>query len=490
MALRERDLIKFRTPSFNKLAKNALMQNGYNNADEYVNMLSRNLSKALATSNISGFANGTDLVLQNLDSEFTSVLFKEDNLVKQRWIERLPSINPIFQWNRRNQYGSSRGANAFAEGNIGPVGLGSWSRNTAPVRFFGVQRGTTVIANIASALGGMFDNAVEEEEYDGTLQLLGSVEHALTWGNSTITDSDGNDIFYDGLYRQLKATYPKNIIDLHGKPMTFDVVSEIAARFAKVYVNTARDIAGFLTPDSLQTLQLLKSQAERRDINNTDGGYTAGTPIDGYNTQIGKIPFIQDVFLDPFDGGKAPLEAADSGSPSMPSNVTAAAGSPTGSQTSNWLSTDAAAVYYTVSAFNAQGESLGFTTAASTAVSAGDIVTITIPNVSGAWGYRIYRGLQSNASDAGWIGEIATTSTSNTTFVDDNSIMPNTDVASFMNRDQRNLAIAQMAPLLKLPLAIQNTTIPFGLLYLHTLVVKAAERQFMVVNIGKSDYTA
>ncbi|OOR31815.1 hypothetical protein BW895_30570, partial [Bacillus cereus] len=111
-------------------------------------------------------------------------------------------------------------------------------RNTAPVRFFGAQRGTTVIANIASALGGMFDNAVEEEEYDGTLQLLGSVEHALTWGNSTITGADGNDIFYDGMYRQLMATYPKNIIDLHGKPMTFEVISDIAARFAKVYVNT------------------------------------------------------------------------------------------------------------------------------------------------------------------------------------------------------------------------------------------------------------
>jgi hypothetical protein len=488
MALRERDLVKFRTPSFNKLAKNALQQSGYNNADEYVSMLSRNLAKALATSNISGFADGSNLVLQNLDSEFTSVLFKEDNLVKQRWIERLPSINPMFQWNRRNQYGSSRGANAFAEGNIGPNGLGSWSRNTAPVRFFGVQRGTTVIANIASALGGMFDNAVEEEEYDGTLQLLGSVEHALAWGNSTITDSDGNDIFYDGMYRQLMATYPKNIIDLHGKPMTFDVVSDIAARFAKVYVNTARDIAGFLTPDSLQTLQLLKSQSERRDLSTNDGGYTAGTPIDGYNTQIGRIPFIQDVFLDPFDGGKAPLETADSGSPTLPAGVTAAAGAPTGQQTSNWESSDAAVVYYTISAFNAQGESLGFTVVAGTAVSAGDVVTVTIPNVTGAWGYRVYRGTQSSGSDAEWIGEVAATKTANTTFTDQNDIMPGTDVALFMNRDPRNLAIAQMAPLLKLPLAIQNTTIPFGLLYLHTLVVKAAERQFMVVNIGKTDY--
>jgi hypothetical protein len=459
--------------------------------DQYVNQLSAPLAKALATSNIAGFGNGTNLVLQNLDSIMTSVLYTEEQMVKQRWIERVPSINPIFQWNRRNQYGSTRGALAFAEGGIGPVGNGSWARNTAPVTFFGVQRGTTVIANLAGALGGMFDNPVDEEEYDGTMQLLGGVEHALAWGNSTITDANGNPIFYDGFYRQLKANRPQNIIDMHGKPMDFDVVTEIGALYAKAFVTTARDVGAFLTPDTLATLQLMKSQAERRDLSDgRDGGFTAGTPIDGYRTQIGTIPFIQDVFLDPFDGGKNPLTTADAGSPTAPSGVTTGVGAPTGGQTSNWQASDAGAVYYTVSAFNAQGESLGVTMGASTAALANDVVTVTIPNVTGAYGYRIYRGLQSNGSDAGWIGDTAHTGGASATFVDDNSIMPNTDVAIFANKNTQNLVIAQMAPVLKLPLAIQNTTIPFGLLYLHTLAVKAVERQFMVVNIGKTGYNS
>lgn len=480
--------------TFNQLAKSMLGSN-WAGIDQYMNQLSVPLAKALATSSISGFADGSNLVLQNLDSIMTSVLFREDQLVKQRWIERVPSINPIYQWNRRNQYGSSRGANAFAEGSIGPVGLASWARNTQPVKFFGVQRGTTVIANLAGALGGMFDNPVDEEEFDGTMQLLGSVEHSLTWGNSTVLDGNGNDVFYDGLYRQLKAfaptgkVFPTNVIDMHGKPMDFDVISSIAAQAAKKFVTTARDMAGFLTPDTLQTLQLMKTQAERNmNMNTQDGGFVAGTPIEGYRTQIGFIPFVQDVFLDPFDGGKQSLTSADSGSPATPSGVTAAAANPAGSQVSNWLSSDAATVYYTVSAYNASGESLGFTTTAGTAVAAGQVVTVTIPNVTGAWAYRVYRGLLSNGSDAYWIGETAHTSTTNATFVDDNSIMPGTDVALFLNKDVQNMVIAQMAPLLKLPLAIQNTTIPFGLLYLHTLAVKAAERQFMVVNIGQTGY--
>lgn len=486
---------KYVAQTFNQMARK-MLKSGWGGVDQYMNTLSAPLAKALATSSITGYGDGTNLVLQNLDSIMTSVLFKEDQLVKQRWIERVPSINPIYQWNRRNQYGSSRGANAFAEGGIGPVGNGSWSRNIADVRFFGIQRGTTVIANLAGALGGMFDNPVDEEEFDGTMQLLGGVEHSLTWGNSTIVDGNGNAVFYDGIYRQLKATaatgsmYPVNVIDMHGKPMDFDVIADIAALMSKKFVTTTRDVSGFLGPDTLQTLQLMKSQGERRfmSADANDGGYTAGTPIKAWDTQIGPINFVQDVFLEPFDGGKQPLTTADSGSPTILTGVTAAAGAPTGSQVSNFLTSDASTVYYTVSAFNAQGESLGFTTVASTAVVAGQVVTVTIPNITGAWGYRVYRGLISSGSDASWIGETAHTGITNATFIDDNSIMPGMDVALFLNRDTQNMVIAQMAPLLKLPLAIQNTTIPFGLLYLHTLAIKAPERQFMVVNIGRTGY--
>jgi len=479
---------KFLVKSFNQLAKNALGA-GWVGVDQFVNQLSAPLVKALATGSITGMADGTNLLLQNLDSIMTSVLFSEEQLVKQRFIERVPSINPIYQWNRRNQYGTSRGANAFAEGAIGPVGLGSWSRNTEPVRFFGVQRGTTVISNLAGALGGMFTNPVDEEEYDGTMQLLGSVEHALVWGNSTIKDNGGSDIFYDGLYRNLKANAPLNVIDMHGQPMTFDVISGIAAKMAKAFVTTTRDIGSFLSPDTLATLQLMKTESERNmNLTARDGGFAAGTPIEGYRTQIGFMPFTQDVFLDPFDGGRAPLTSADSGACAAPSGPTAAARSVTGTEVSNFKTADAATNYYTVSAFNAQGESLGTTVSAGTVTAAGQVVTVTIPNVTGAWGYRVYRGLISTGSDAQWIGDVARTATANALFVDDNSIMPGTDVACFMNKNPMNMVMAQMAPLLKLPLAIQNTTIPFGLLYLHTLAVKAPERQFMVVNIGKSGY--
>lgn len=484
--------IDYRSKTFNQLAKNSLGSNKWTSVEDYVSQLNEPLVKALATSAVPGYADGTQLVLQNLDSIMTSVLFSEEQLVKQRFIERVPSINPIYQWNRRNTFGSNRGAFGFPEGGIGPVGLGSWSRNQASVKFFGVQRGTTVVANLAGALGGMFDNPVQEEEYDGTMQLLGSVERMLVWGNKLIHDGAGNEIFYDGMYLQVRnsAYAATNIIDMHNKPMSFDVIQGIAARYPKVFVPTSKNIASFLTPDSLSTLQLMKTQSERRAMGGaaSDGGYIAGTPLKGYDTNIGWIPFVQDVFLDAVQG-KVPLGTADPSAPTTPAGVTAAAGAPTGGVVSQWQASDAATVYYMVSAYNAQGESLGFVTVAGTAVGVGQVVTLTIPNVTGAFAYRVYRGTQSNGSDAMWIWDVPNAGGGNTVFVDWNEIIPGTDVAVFVDRSPQNIVIPQMSPLLKLPLAIQNTTIPFGLLYLHTLAVKAPERVFIVKNIGYTGYT-
>lgn len=483
---------KFLAKSFNQLAKSQY-GNAWEGVEQYVDKLSQPLVKALATTSVAGsnFSNGTPLVLQNLDSIMTSVLFTEEQLVKQRFIDRVPSINPIYQWNRRNTYGSNRGAMGFAEGGIGPVGNASWSRNQETVRFFGVQRGTTIVANLAGALGGMFDNPVEEEEYDGTMQLLNSVERSLVWGNSQVTDGAGNPIFYDGFYRKLRyGGYAKsNIIDLRGNPLTFDIFSEIAALLQKNYVTNTRNLAAFLDPDTLQTLQLQKNTAERRMMgaSPSDGGFVAGTPLKGYDTQLGFIPFVPDVFLDPVDQ-KSPLATADFGAPATPASVTVSVGAPTGGVVSQWASSDAGTVYYSVAAFNASGESLSFVTTGAAAL-ATSVNTVTIPNVSGAFGYRIYRGKVSNGSDAQWIAEVANVGGANTVFVDDNFILPGTNVSLIVEKSQQNVVMPQMAPLLKLPLAIQNTTIPFGLLYLHTLAVKAPERQFMIINIGKTGYT-
>jgi hypothetical protein len=62
--------------------------------------------------------------------------------------------------------------------------------------------------------------------------------------------------------------------------------------------------------------------------------------------------------------------------------------------------------------------------------------------------------------------------------------MPNTNIAPLICRNPADLCIAQMSPLLKMPLAPVSTTFEYLLLLYHTLVLKAPERQIIFKNVG------
>ena len=62
--------------------------------------------------------------------------------------------------------------------------------------------------------------------------------------------------------------------------------------------------------------------------------------------------------------------------------------------------------------------------------------------------------------------------------------MPDTNLAPLLCRNPADLVVAQMSPLLKMPLAPVSTTFEYLLLLYHTLVVKAPERQIIFKNVG------
>lgn len=66
-----------------------------------------------------------------------------------------------------------------------------------------------------------------------------------------------------------------------------------------------------------------------------------------------------------------------------------------------------------------------------------------------------------------------------------NNFMPSTNIAPLICRNSADICIAQMSPLLKMPLAPVSTTFEYLLLLYHTLVLKAPERQFIFKNVGR-----
>src|SRR5690606_33259977 len=97
----------------------------------------------------------------------TSVLFDNSHLVLFSWLNKVPSIQPLYQWNRRQLYGSHRGSPGFREGGTPKGGQSRWSRQTATVRYMGVRRGITHQMLQTGAMGGSQIDPVTEENTNG-----------------------------------------------------------------------------------------------------------------------------------------------------------------------------------------------------------------------------------------------------------------------------------------------------------------------------------
>lgn len=436
------------------------------------------LAKALATGAISGYGDATPLRLENLDSTMTEVLVTSAHLKLFRAIPRVPSIQEYFQWMRQTSYGSHRGSPGFVQGGAPAGGNSAWARGNATVRWMGVKRGYTHQLQVTGQMGGTFIDPIAAENSGGTRQLLEMIERWLIWGQANILDKNGNTVNYDGIYQQLKAR-PKSIIDKKGEPLDFGDLEMIGFK-----MNTdgkLLDFSNLMTvwhPKVLSDLGALKLEAERVSLGSAapPAGYRPGVRLNGYATQFGDIPLDSSIVLDQVENNE-PLATAQSGAASRPASVSGAASADAASKMA------AGTYYYFVASTNDSGES-DTRASAGVVIASGEKAVLTIDRVTEATGYRVYRGTVNDATKAGWIGWIPQPGSGNATFNDLNEIRPKTWMGLILNLSSEDIALAQMAPLVKYPLAQIDTTIPFLLMLYHALAVKALERAIMVINIG------
>lgn len=470
------------------------------------------LAKAMSTTNLGGsFGDATPLRLQNLDATMTSVLYEEQHFVLWNWLERVPSIQPYFEWNDRLSYGDDRSFPAFAEGGTPPGATAQFSRNGIYIRYFGTRRGITHQMALTGQLGGSMVDPVAEENRDGAMALLSRTEHNFLFGDHNITDNYGNVTNYDGLIlalqngtqyvgasqsNQLPSNYAagQNILDMKGQYLDFSNIEDIARILAEEgYVTNFRNVRAFMSPTVLADLSNVKMTSEFKLLPQSQPyGYYPGAPLAGYQSNFGFIPFTYDLFMKRAGmTDQSPITAGQQ-SPATPS-CAVAAGSGSGSQflaTNGAGGSDAGTYYYWVTAGNDSGETVA-SASASAVVAAGQVVTVTItPGSSNGQPltyYRVYRGTVNSPTDkgTGCIATIAANGSNNVTYTDVNSWRPQTGMFLVVDRSPANLAIAQMCPMMKWPLAITSTTVEWLILLYHAMVVKAPQRMFLVKNIGR-----
>lgn len=472
-----------RVQSYDQLAKSL----GYNHTgDEVI----ANLAKALSTTNSGpGGIQGGPLMLENLDGLMTEVLINEGHFKLFNSIPRVPSAQPYYEWNEHKGFGSRRGSVGFGEGGAPKGSVSAFERNGMYNKYLGVKGGVTHQMLLTGQNGGSFEDPTTRENRDRTLELFERMEREFVFGDKTIKNEDGVEVHFDGLLTYMEANAASHVIDLEGAPLDFENLDDTAEKL--VTEGKVPKVDGFTSYMSPHVRGGLNKMYQDRNIvrHNKDAakraGYTPGFKLPGYETEFGDFAFEHSILLEEVEAGK-PEAAAPNGAPAKPASVTSVAGAEAASKM------EADTYYYSVGAFNDTGESLP-RVGGGVAVTAGQKVTVTIAEVSGATGYRVYRGKQADGSDAKWVGRVAVPGGGgDAEFIDLNqqrTVDANGDLANGMSiiykGDQRDLCMSQMTPLTKMPLPQVDTTFPFLLLLYCVLVPKALERIFIFKNAGK-----
>lgn len=469
-----------------------LKSGGYNQTGDGI---VDDLRKALATTNSGpGGIQSGPLMLENLDAVMTEVLITEQHFKLFNMLPKVPSAQPYYEYNVHKGFGSNRSGGAgFRQGGQPKGGTSTFERKGIYNKFLGVAGGITHQMLMTGQNGGSFEDPTVRENRDRTLELLEKVERELLFGQAAVKDENGEEVNFDGLLTALTASNAANVIDMKGAPLTFDNLDSAAQSL--VTTGKQPGVNGYKILQSAHVAAGLNQQFGTRNMVrfNKDTAqaqqYVPGQVVNKYDTQFGTFDFDFSILLQEVEAA-APLAAAPAGVPAAPAITTqpVAADDTTG----NML---AATYYYTIAAFNDTGESLGTISSAVAVPDATTAVTIVITRLAGATGYRIYRGKLSNGSDAKWIAKVAQTASGNLTFVDngawatvDAAGKPSDGIALVIKPDARDIAIAQMTPLIKMPLPQVGTTFPFMLLLYIVSVIKAPERVMIYKNCGT--YTA
>lgn len=377
------------------------------------------------------------------------------------------------------------------------------------------------------------DNSGTDSNYDGLLKLLTKQRQ------KNVIDLQGKPLTMDNI-----ANTASKLVS-EGKLLSFNDITlfmspQSIEDFGKMRYQTVLTGSTFGGAGTTVDRADLTTSARTNLI--------AGLSIVGQATSFGVIPFEWSIFTEPIEGN-VPAFIKDEGSPAAPARTgfTAAAvagyfaldantGVGTSLNTAGTSNFDGTKYFlYRVSSVNDVGESTAtWTSDTLVQPTATQEVRLRWSRVLGsgltaARAYRVYRCEVPSGSSVAegsspaldavnskgeyrwqYVGYVADPSGNSATavgpttglptlptatqvqFVDRNgtpelynNFFGGTSIAPLVCRNPADLCIAQMSPLLKMPLAPVQTTFEYLLLLYHTLVLKAPERQFIFKNVGK-----
>ena len=438
---------------------------------------------------------GGALKTESLEKNLKLITFKDSDIRFWKRMPKAAAYNTVEEYNQLKSYGADRGG-FNNEGELPEEEDSIYVRRAELVKFLGV---TKAVSHPMQLVNTQIGNMIQREVTNGIQWILRKADRGLFWGDDKTTPQE-----WRGLYAQHAANdefatldaYQDSevVIDLRGKRLGEGEIEDAANAIIRNF-----GYGNLLVAPPVVLSNFVKSfHASKLIQPNTDAltNGIMGQRVQKFQSQFGEIDLEYDIFAAKA-GPRRLVDAATSAKAPAVVVSNAITAAPAGALKSRFAAADAGDYIYAVAAKNRYGEATPvFIDGAAVAVIAGDKVTLDFTDGGGAYaatGYVVYRSKKDAVSTdllypiyevsvaekaAGYDGGTAGL------VVDLNRWLPGTEQAMLLQGDSEVMEFKQLAPLMKMDLAVLSPSKRFMCLLYGTPILYAPKKMIRFINIG------
>lgn len=420
---------------------------------------------------------------ESLDKTLRLVTYEMKNLKFWPDVPKDVAYNTVEQYDVQNSYGNNASP-FFNMGDAPGEKDAGYSRHVAKVKYVGTQRKVHHDVTLIRAAHGP---VIAREVKNATMYILGMQERYLFEAAESY-----NSLEYDGVEKQIASgdtnakfqaqafdgydTDNSVVYDVRGDVLDEDVMEDIAL--------TCLNNFGYPTDMYLDTKahsDFSKTFFPKQRIAAPGTQVRGGITVPDFQSSAGVFSLKSTVFRRPRRGYLTVANHASA--PVAPTFSVAPANAPDAA--SQFETGDDGVYYYVASSFNEHGESAGTASAAVT-VAVGDKVTFTLADQASTYGFMVFRSIKGGAATTAEFMFRVIKGSTTTVVTDYNKYLPGLSTAYLMKMDADNLAFKQLAPLMKMDLAVVSTAYRWMQLHYGMPMVFTPRFNVVVKNIGRA----
>jgi len=431
-----------------------------------------------------GQTGGDALRVESLEASLKVLTHAAKHCVMWQKIGKTPAYSTVEEYAQLTSYGSDGGS--FTPFGTAPEEDDSaYARAAAYVKFIGTTRKVQHQATLVKLLPGVAD-IVARENTNGIMKVIKDVEEALFWGNSTLGYSiTTTGLEWDGLHKLIDST---QVYDLANKAITEGALENAAEMVADNY-GIPSDL--FLANKAASAFNETMLPKGRVIYPATGGGLTAGAVVKEVQTAYGLVTLNPSKFLNIGRSPKktVPASATNAKAPTAPASI---AGGAMAGATGQWRAAQQGTFKFQATMCNRYGESAPCALSAGVTVTSSDLtkyIPLTITNgtvVTAPEWINIY-ATEVDGTATYLIGQVAASSQANggtTVYNYTGLYMANTSIAFLGELTEDVVVFKQLAPLMKMDLAVIDPSIRWMLLLYGVLQLFAPKKWVRVINIS------